>query len=139
MEACSSGHYWRRRLQLMGLDMQRIAAQFVTLYCMEGKRGQNDATDTAAICEAAARQSMRYVQIKTAAQQGVMSLHRIREGFKEDRTGCINRIRGVLAEFGLVFAKSPKALRAVLPDLLEDGANDLSGQARLALQQAFER
>ena len=41
---------------------------------------------------------MRYVQIKTAAQQGVMSLHRIREGFKEDRTGCINRIRGVLAE-----------------------------------------
>ena len=49
------------------------------------------------------------------------------------------RISFLLAEFGLVFAKSPKALRAVLPEVLEDGANDLSGQARLALQQAFER
>jgi transposase len=29
--------------------------------------------------------------------------HRLREGIKADRTACINRIRGLLAEFGLVF------------------------------------
>ena len=45
-----------------------------------------------------------------------MSLHRVREGLKEERTACINRIRGVLAEFGLVFNKSSKALRAELAD-----------------------
>ena len=49
-----------------------------------------------------------------------------------------NRIRGVLAEFGLVFGQSPKALRAVLADVLEDASNELSGTVRLVLQQAFE-
>jgi hypothetical protein len=58
-------------------------------------------------------------------------------GFKEERTACINRIRGVLAEFGLVFGKSPKVLRSALADVLEDADNELSGRARLVLLQAF--
>ena len=33
-------------------------------------------------------------------------VHRLREGFKTDRTACVNRIRGLLAEFGLVFGKT---------------------------------
>jgi transposase len=81
---------------------------------------------------------MRFVPVKTPEQQGIMSLHRIREGLEEERTACINRIRGVLAEFGLVFAKSPKALRAELGDVLEDAGNELSGIARLVLQEALE-
>jgi transposase len=44
----------------------------------------------------------------------------------------------LLAEHGLVFGKSPKALRAKLADVLEDAANELSGRARLVLQQAYE-
>ena len=79
---------------------------------------------------------MRFVPIKTAEQQGVMVLHRMREGFKEERTACINRIRGVLAEFDLVFGKSPKVLRAVLTDVIEDASNELTGLARLAVRQA---
>ena len=138
MEACSSAHHWARRLRAMGMDARLIAANFVTPYRMEGKSGKNDANDAAAICEAASRPSMRFVPIKSCEQQGVMSLHRVREGFKEERTGCINRIRGVLAEHGLVFGKSPKALRAVLADVLEDADNELSGRARLVLQQAYE-
>jgi transposase len=67
-----------------------------------------------------------------------MSLHRVREGFKEERVACINRIRGVLAEFGLVFGKSPKVLRSALADVLEDADNELSARARLVLQRAFE-
>ena len=52
---------------------------------------------------------MRFVPVKTCEQQGVMSLHRVREGFKEERTACINRIRGVLTEFGLVVrARAPR-------------------------------
>jgi transposase len=77
--------------------------------------------------------------IKTVEQEGVMSLHRIREGLKEERTACINQIRGVLAEFGLVLGKSPKALRAVLGDVIEDADNELSTLARLVLQRAFGR
>ena len=67
-----------------------------------------------------------------------MALHVIREGFKEERTAWINRIRGVLVEFGLVFGKGPKVLRAVLVDVLEDAGNELTGTARMALQHAFE-
>jgi transposase len=76
--------------------------------------------------------------IKTCEQQGVMCLHRVREGLKEERTACINQIRGVLMEFGLVFGKSPKVLRAVLTDVIEDAGNELSSTARLVIQRAFE-
>src|SRR5437660_2073106 len=95
-------------------------------------------TDAAAICEAASRRSRRFVAIKTCEQQGVMSLHCVREGLKEERTGCINRIREVLAEFGLVFGQGPKALRADLADVIEDASNELTPMARVVLQRAFD-
>ena len=138
MEACSGAHGWGRRLRAQGLDARLIAANFVSPYRMEGKSGKNDMTDAAAVCEAASRPTMRFVPIKSVQQQAVMALHRVREGYKEERTACINRIRGVLAEFELVFNKSPKALRAVLADVIEDASNELTGQARLVVQREYE-
>jgi transposase len=138
MEACSGAHHFGRRLRAMGLDARLIAASFVSPYRMEGKSGKNDMTDAAAICEAASRPTMRFVPIKSCQQQGVMSLHRVREGFKQARTACINQIRGVLSEAGLVFGKSPKVLRAHLSDVIEDASNELSALARLVLQRALD-
>ena len=138
MEACSSAHHWARKLRALGLQARLIPANFVSPYRMQGKSGKNDANDAAAICEAASRPNMRFVPIKSCEQQGVMSLHRVREGLKEERTGCINRIRGVLAEFGLVFGQGPKALRAELADVIEDASNELSAMARRVLQRAFD-
>ena len=100
MEACGGAHHVARRLAAMGLDARLVAGQFVTPYRMAGKSGKNDANDAAAICEAAGRPHMRFVPVKTAQQQGQLVVHRLREGYKADRTGLINRIRGVLAEFG---------------------------------------
>jgi transposase len=137
MEACSSAHHWGRRLQALGLSPRLIAAQFVSPYRMQGTGGKNDAADAAAVCEAASRPTMRFVAVKSVQQQGTMCIHRLREGYKEERTACINRIRGLLAEFGLVFAHGPKALRAVLAEVLEDAANEMPGIARLALDRAF--
>lgn len=136
METCSGAHHWARRLIALGLDARLIAGHFVGAYRMGGRAGKNDAADAAAICEAASRPQMRFVAVKTAAQQGVLAVHRLREGYKEERTACINRIRGLLAEFGLVFAQSPEALRRVLAEVIEDADNELPGMARLALQQA---
>jgi transposase len=138
MEACSSAHHWARKLRALGLDARLIAPHLVSPYRMEGKSGKNDATDAAAICEAASRPSMRFVPVKSCEQQGVMSLHSVREGLKKERTACINCIRGVLAEFGLVFGKSPKVLRAVLADVIEDASNELTAMARHVLERAFE-
>jgi transposase len=137
MEACSGAHHWARRLAALGLQPRLIAPHFVTPYRMEGRGGKNDATDAAAICEAASRPTMRFVPVKSCAQQGLLCIHRLREAYKEERTGCINRIRGLLSEFGLVFARSPEVLRGALPEALEDATNDLPAVVRMALERAF--
>ena len=136
MEASSSAHHWARKLRSMGLDARIIAAHLVKPYRKQGSGGKNDANDAAAICEAASRPSMHFVPIKSIEQQSILCVHRLREGVKEERTACINRIRGLLAEFGLVFAQSPKVLRLVLADVIEDASNEMGTLARLTLQRA---
>lgn len=136
MEASSSAHHWARRLIALGLDARIIAAHLVAPYRLQGKGGKNDANDAAAICEAASRPQMHFVPVKTIDQQSMLCVHRLREGFKSERTACINRIRGLLAEFGLVFPQKIVNLRQALPDVIEDASNELGGLARLALQRA---
>lgn len=121
----------------MGLDARMIAAALVAPYRMQGKGGKNDANAAAAICEAASRPQMRFVSVKSIDQQSMLCVHRLREGFKEERTACINRIRGLLAEFGIVLAQSPRVLRSHLHNILEDASNEIAGSARLVLHQAL--
>jgi transposase len=135
METSSSAHHWARKLAALGLDARIIAAQLVSPYRRQGASGKNDANDAAAICEAASRPQMHFVPVKSIEQQSMLCVHRLREGLKADRTACINRIRGLLAEFGLVFAQSPAALESVLSDVLEDASNEMNTLARLALQR----
>ena len=79
---------------------------------------------------------MHFVPVKSIEQQSMLCVHRLREGLKADRTACINRVRGLLAEFGLVFEQSPAALEAVLTDALEDASNEMNALARLVVHQA---
>jgi transposase len=135
METSSSAHHWARKLTALGLDARIIAAQLVRPYRRQGASGKNDANDAAAICEAASRPQMHFVPVKSIEQQSMLCVHRLREGLKADRTACINRLRGLLAEFGLVFAQSPAALEPVLSDVLEDAGNEMNTLARLVLQR----
>ena len=102
MEACSGAHHWARLFRQHGHTVKLIAPKFVTPYRMGGKRGKNDAADAAAICEAVTRPNMRFVPIKEEHQQIILSLHRTRQGFVEERTATYNRLRGLIAEFGIV-------------------------------------
>lgn len=136
MEASSSAHHWARKLVELGLDARIMSAQLVSPYRSQGACGKNDANDSAAICEAASRPTMRFIPIKSIDQQSMLCVHRLREGIKQDRTACINRIRGLLAEFGIVFAQGPSELQAMLSDVLEDAGNELGTLARLTLQRA---
>ena len=136
MEASSSAHHWARKLIALGLDARIISAQLVSPYRSQGATGKNDANDAAAICEAASRPTMRFIPVKSIEQQSMLCVHRLREGIKEDRTACINRVRGLLAEFGLVFPQGSRELRGVLSDVLEDASNELGTLARLTLQRA---
>lgn len=139
MEACGGSHHWARKLTAFGLNVRIIAAHLVTPYRLQGERGKNDANDAAAVCEAASRPNMHFVPVKTTVQQGLLCVHRLREGLKEERTASINRIRGMLTEFGLVVSRKPEKLRESLADMLEDASNDLCGLARLVVQEAYEQ
>jgi transposase len=139
MEISSGAHHWARRLVERGLVPRLMSAQLVQPYRSQGATGKNDANDAAAICEAASRPTMRFVPVKSVEQQSMLCVHRLREGIKADRTACINRIRGLLAEFGLAFAQGPEALRRVLADVLEDASHEMNTLARLVVQRAAQQ
>src|SRR6266851_656988 len=99
MEACSGAHEWGRRFQGLGHTVRLMAPKFVAPY---RKSGKNDGNDAEAICEAVMRPNMRFVPVKSAEQQALLVLHRVRQGWIAERTATINRIRAVLSEFGVV-------------------------------------
>ena len=135
MEACTGAHHWARQLHKLGLQVLLIAPHLVIPYRRQGRTGKNDANDAAAVCEAGGRPQMHFVPVKSAEQQGMLGVHVTRQGWEKDRTACINRIRALLAEFGIVMAVGPQKLRLQLPEVLEDGANELPGVLRLAIQR----
>jgi transposase len=118
MEACGSAHYWARRLGELGHQVRLIAPSFVRPFV---KRNKTDAADAQAIWEAAQRPEMRFVAVKSEAQQSVLTLHRMREQLIKIRTMQINQMHGLLYEFG-----------AVVPP----GAHSTSDAARLLAELA---
>ena len=120
MEACSGAHHWARQFRPHGHTIRLMAPKFVTPYRMSGKRGKNDAADAAAICEAVRRPNMRFVPVKEEHQQIILCLHRTRQGFVEERTATYNRLRGLIAEFGIVLPQKVACLRREIGAHLED-------------------
>lgn len=116
MEACSGAHHWARRCQDYGLTPRLIAAQFVTPF-RKCRTTKNDRNDAEAIATAARQGNMRFVPVKTLDQQARLAWHRVREGYKTECLAISNRLRGLLAEFGIVVAQSDHALWRVLADL----------------------
>ena len=136
MEACGSAHYWARKLAKLGHTVKLMAPQFVKPYV---KTNKHDAADAEAICEAVSRPSMRFVPIKTGEQQAVLSLHRARQGFVKARTAQANQIRGLLAEYGIVISSGIHHLGKRVPEILEDGNNELPMSFRQLLQRLNEQ
>ena len=136
MDACVGAHYWAREIEKLGHTGRLMSPQFVAPY---RKSQKNDGNDAAAICEAVGRPSMRFVPVKSAAQQDVQALHRIRFQLIKWRTALANEMRGLLGEYGIVVAKGIGPLRRQSPFILEDGENQLSGFFREMLGEMAER
>jgi len=130
MEACAGAHHWARELESRGYIVKLIPPQFVKPYV---KSNKNDANDAEAICEAMSRPGMRFVTVKSVAQQDIQATHRIRSELMSQRTAKANQIRGLVAEYGLVAPRTLYALRAAIPDWLEDADNDLTDHFRSLL------
>ncbi|WP_448570048.1 IS110 family transposase [Thalassotalea ganghwensis] len=136
MEACSGAHYWARQCKALGHQVAIIAAKFIEPFRTGGKNDNNDAE---AICEAAMRPNIWHVPVKTADQQAIMTLHRVRQGLVKERTTMINQLRGLLCEFGLVIAKGRYSLQRVIQDILEDTDNGLPYLARQMIDNLWQR
>ena len=129
MEAGSGAHYWARELVKMGHDARIIDPRLVAPYRQEGRSGKNDANAAAAICEAAARPTMRFVPVKTAEQQAVLVVHRLRSATVAEHTRVINQIRGLLAEFGIVVGTGPATFKRAWRELRQRYAEQVPALA----------
>jgi len=127
MEACGGAHFWARKFREMGHEVKLISPQFVKPFL---KSNKNDANDAEAIVEASLRPSMRFVAIKTVAQQEILATHRIRERLVCARTALVNEIRGLLGEYGIVIPQGIQKFRSHLPEVIENVANGLSPAMR---------
>lgn len=134
MEACGGAHYWAREMIRLGHEARLIAPRYVKPFV---KRHKNDANDAEAIVEAATRPTMRFVAVKTQAQQERAIVFRAREQLVNQRTELVNTLRAHLYEFGYIApvgihhmsrieeivadetADIPPAVREICRDLIE--------------------
>ena len=134
IEACGTSHYWARELRKLGHEVRLMPPAYVKPYV---KRGKTDANDAEAICEAVTRPTMRFVAIKSEAQQAALALHRTRDLLVKQRTQLVNMIRGLLAEFGIEMARglhhaldlAARVARGAAPDVPELAVRVITGLA----------
>lgn len=135
METCYSANYWGRRFKAMGHEINLIPAQHVKPFVRGNK---NDSNDAIAIAEASLRPNMRFVPVKSLQQQDIQIQHRIRQRHVSERTALVNQMRGILAEYGVIISKGWRKLQQQLPDILEDGENELTPIGRESIAKLSE-
>ena len=135
MEARGGAHHFAREIAKHGHEVRLMSLRFVRPYV---KSNKNDARDAEAICEAVTRPSMRFVVVKSQAQQDVLALHRVRALLIRERTALMNQMRGLLAESGIVIAQGSATLRRAVAEL-RDNENGPTPILRGILVEMSER
>lgn len=135
MEACGGAHYWAEQFTKFGHEVKLMSPQYVKPYVMSQK---NDAVDACACAQAVTRPGMRYVSVKTVEQREIQSIHRMRSHTIRALTSCMNMLRGILSEFGIVMAQGESRLRKQLIFLLEPENEALAESLKIGLRGQYE-
>ena len=135
-EACATSHYWARAAQRHGHEVRIIPAKFVAPFRQGHKTDSNDAL---AVAEAARRPSIKEAPMKTVEQQGLQAIHRSRQLLIQESTALSNHLRGLLMEFGVVIPQGFASLLRAVPEVLEDGENELPDLYRPTLHRMHTR
>ena len=135
MEACAGAHHWGRVLAAMGHEVRLIPAREVKPFVRLPK---TDASDAAAIAEAARRPELRRVPVKTEACQAVCAAHRARDQLMRRRTSLINALRAHLAEFGITAPAGEAGRTRLFEQVRGRQMADLPELLGLALQGLLE-
>jgi len=134
MEACGGSHFMARKLAELGHFPKLISQQFVRPF---DKTNKNDFVDAEAICEAASRPSIRFVQPRTKSQQAIRALHRVRESLVQGKVKTTNQMHAFLLEFSISVPRG-SAVISRLSTILEDSSLPLYlSQLLLKLQQHY--
>ena len=131
LEAGSGAHHWAREMARMGHEVRLMPPQFVRPYV---KTNKNDMADAEACCEAVQRPGMRFVPVKSVAQQTAMALHRVRDHLVRQRTGTINAVRGHLAEHGIVASALRGGLNRLFETIETEQDNELPAEMKPILR-----
>jgi len=135
-EACATAHYWARAAQRHGHEVKIIPAKAVAPFRQGHKTDENDAL---AVAEAARRPNVKLAPLKTVEQQGMQAIQRSRELLVHERVSLSNHLRGLLMEFGIVIPQGFASLYRQLPEILEDGENELPDLYRPTLNLLYGR
>ena len=135
-EACATSHYWARVAQRYGHEVKIIPAKAVFPFRQGHKTDENDAL---AVAEAARRPNVKLAPLKTVEQQGMQAVQRSRELLVHERVSLSNHLRGLLMEFGIVIPQGFASLYRQLPEILEDGENELPDLYRPTLNLLYRR
>jgi transposase len=127
MEACCGAHHLGRILRDHGHQVRLMSPEYVRPYV---KAQKNDDRDAEAIAEAATRPTMRFVDLKSAEQLDIQSLHRVRDRLVGERTALMNQLRAVLLERGITVPQGRRKLEQHLAVLLEGEELRLSLRVR---------
>jgi transposase len=135
-EACATAHYWSRVARSFGHDTKILPALSVFPFRQGHK---TDANDALAVAEAANRPNIKEAPYKTLDQQAVQAIQRSRDILVSERTKLSNHIRGILLEFGFAMRQGFHTLYARVPEILEDGDNELPDSYRQTLNLLYSR
>ncbi len=135
-EACATAHYWARVAKRHGHQVKIIPARAVLPFRQGHKTDPNDAL---AVAEAALRPKVQKAPLKNLEQQGLQAVQRSRELLVQERTALSNHVRGLLMEFGVVIPQGFAALHRQVPEILEDGENELPDIYRPTLHRLYGR
>ena len=127
MEACCGAHHLGRLLTAQGHTVRLMSPEYVRPYV---KAQKNDDRDAVAIAEVATRPTMRFVELKSAEQLDMQTLHRARDRLIGKRTALINQLRGFLLERGITVPQGRRKLEQHLTTM-PNADTDTSLSARM--------
>lgn len=135
MEACSGSNPLGRKLEKHDFKVLLIPPNHVKPFV---KGNKNDRNDAFAITEAARRPGMHFVRPKTLEQTDLIQVHRLRERRINDRTRMTNQIRGFLKEYRMTVPVGLNILKERLSKELSIEGTELTIDAKLTLEDAYE-
>lgn len=136
IEACGGAHHWARELSALGHTVRLLHAKAVRPFVSGNK---TDAADARAIWLAVQQPGTKCVGVKALAQQATLTLHRQRELLMKMRTMQTNALRGLLYEFGAVFAKGTRVMLGEVEAALESLSNKLPQMVADSLREQVQR